>query len=148
LQLSKFVRYSVVEAIFMTSFNIPGTQEYTDELNQEVQTVTAALQKVELMLTTGVVEESVLESFRESVNRVRNTGWIIQKALSEEKGVHAQELLAQERIRCITEMSTQLFNNLEEIESNQFEGLESLQTSIEELLTIVRVRQARLDQGA
>jgi hypothetical protein len=131
----------------MTSLNIPGTQEYSDELNQEVQNVTAALQRVELMLTTGVVEETVLDSFRESVNRVRNTGWIIQKALSEEKGVHAMELLAQERIRCITQMSTQLFENLEEVESNAFEGLESLQTSIEELLTIVRVRLARISQG-
>src|SRR5512140_3370209 len=102
------------------SFNIPGTQEYNDELNQEVNKVTAELQKVEAMLTTGIVEETVLRGFRESVNRVRNTGWIIQKALSEEKGVN--EMLAQERIRCITEMSDQLFCNLEEIESNDLEG--------------------------
>jgi hypothetical protein len=96
------------------------------------------------MLTTGIVEETVLKGFRESVNRVRNTGWIIQKALLEEKGVN--EMLAQERIRCITEMSDQLFCNLEEIESDDLEGLESLQTSIEELLTVVRVRLARSAQ--
>jgi hypothetical protein len=131
----------------MTSFNIPGTQEYSDELNQEVQSVTVALQKVEQMLTTGVVEETLLDDFRESVNRVRNTGWIIQKALSEEKGVNATEMLAQERVRCITEMSTQLFENLEEIENNDLEGLESLQTAIEDLLTSVRVRLARAANG-
>jgi hypothetical protein len=55
-------------------------------------------------------------------------------------------MLAQERIRCITEMSDQLFCNLEEIESDDLEGLESLQTSIEELLTVVRVRLARSAQ--
>jgi hypothetical protein len=126
------------------SFNIPGTQEYNDELNEQVQKVTIALQQVEEMLTTGIVEETVLKGFRESVNRVRNTGWIIQKALLEEKGVN--EMLAQERIRCITEMSDQLFCNLEEIESDDLEGLESLQTSIEELLTVVRVRLARSAQ--
>jgi hypothetical protein len=126
------------------SFNIPGTQEYNDELNEQVQKVTLALQQVEEMLTTGIVEETVLKGFRESVNRVRNTGWIIQKALLEEKGVN--EMLAQERIRCITEMSDQLFCNLEEIESDDLEGLESLQTSIEELLTVVRVRLARSAQ--
>jgi hypothetical protein len=126
------------------SFNIPGTQEYNDELNEQVQKVTVALQQVEEMLTTGIVEETVLKGFRESVNRVRNTGWIIQKALLEEKGVN--EMLAQERIRCITEMSDQLFCNLEEIESDDLEGLESLQTSIEELLTVVRVRLARSAQ--
>jgi len=131
----------------MTSFNIPGTQEYSDELNQEVHTVTVALQKVEQMLTTGVVETNVLDEFRESVNRVRNTGWIIQKALSDEKGAGAAEMLAQERIRCITQMSTQLYENLEEIENGELEGLESLQTSIEELLTLVRVRLARAAHG-
>jgi hypothetical protein len=130
----------------MTSFNIPGTQEYSDELNQEVHKVTSALQNVEQMLTTGVVDESVLDSFRESVNRVRNTGWIIQKALSEENGVSATELLAQERIRSITQMSGELFSNLEEVESNELEGLESLQESIEELLTLIRVRLARANQ--
>ncbi len=131
----------------MTSFNIPGTQEYNDELNQEVHDVTMALKHVEAMLTTGIVEESVLDEFRESVNRVRNTGWIIQKALSEEKGVNATEMLAQERIRCITQMATQLFANLEEIESNELEGMESLQTAIEDLLTLVRVRLARATHG-
>jgi hypothetical protein len=132
----------------MTSFNIPGTQEYNDELNGQVHNVTLALQNVEEMLTTGVVEETVLKGFRESVNRVRNTGWIIQKALSEENGVNPTELLAQERIRCVTEMAAQLFNDLEEIESNELEGLETLETTIEELLTLVRVRLARAAQGS
>ena len=131
----------------MGSFNIPGTQEYNDELNQEVQDVTMALKHVETMLATGVVDESVFEEFRESVNRVRNTGWIIQKALSEEQGVKPVEMLAQERIRCITQMAIQLFANLEEIETNELEGLESLQSSIEDLLTVVRVRIARTSQG-
>ena len=131
----------------MTSFNIPGTQEYSDELNQEVQSVTVALQRVEQMLTTGVVEETLLDDFRESVNRVRNTGWIIQKALSEEKGADPVEMLAQERVRCITQMAVQLFENLEEIESNDLEGLESLQTAIEDLLTATRVRLARAADG-
>ena len=132
----------------MTSFNIPGTQEYNDELNGQVHNVTLALQNVEEMLTTVVVEETVLKGFRESVNRVRNTGWIIQKALSEENGVNPTELLAQERIRCVTEMAAQLFNDLEEIESNELEGLETLETTIEELLTLVRVRLARAAQGS
>jgi hypothetical protein len=132
----------------MTSFNIPGTQEYSDELNGQVHNVTLALQNVEEMLTTGVVNETVLRGFRESVNRVRNTGWIIQKALSEENGVNPTELLAQERIRCVTEMAGQLFNDLEEIESNELEGLETLETTIEELLTLVRVRLARAAQGS
>jgi hypothetical protein len=132
----------------MTSFNIPGTQEYNDELNGQVHNVTLALQNVEEMLTTGVVEETVLKGFRESVNRVRNTGWIIQKALSEENGVNPTELLAQERVRCVTEMAGQLFNDLEEIESNELEGLETLETTIEELLTLVRVRLARAAQGS
>ena len=130
----------------MTSFNIPGTQEYSDELNQHVQNVTVTLQQVEEMLTTGIVEETVLKGFRDSVNRVRNTGWIIQKALAEEKAV--KEMLAQERIRCITEMSGQLFNDLEETEFNDFEGLESLESALEELATLVRVRIARAAQGS
>jgi hypothetical protein len=132
----------------VTSFNIPGTQEYNDELNGQVHNVTLALQNVEEMLTTGVVEATILKGFRESVNRVRNTGWIIQKALSEEKGVNPTELLAQERIRCVTEMAAQLFNDLEEIESNELEGLETLESTIEELLTLVRVRLARAAQGS
>jgi len=132
----------------MTSFNIPDTQEDSDELNGQVHNVTLALQNVEEMLTTGVVDETVLRGFRESVNRVRNTGWIIQKALSEENGVNPMELLAQERIRCVTEMAGQLFNDLEEIESNELEGLETLETTIEELLTLVRVRLARAAQGS
>jgi hypothetical protein len=57
-------------------------------------------------------------------------------------------MLAQERIRCITEMSGQLFNDLEEIESNDLEGLESLETAMEELMTLVRVRIARAAQGS
>src|SRR4051812_7272323 len=126
----------------MTSLNIPGTEEYSNELNEEVNRVAKDLQNLEQMLTTGIVSDNVLADFRESVNRVRNTGWIIQKALREEKGVNPTEMLAQERVRCITLMATQLFEDLQEIEGDDLEGLESLEESIQDLMTAVRVRLA------
>lgn len=118
-------------------------QDYTDQLNTEVQDATNALQRLEWMMTTAVIDPSLLASFREAINRVRNTGWIVQKSLSTDAGVTATEMLAQERIRSITAMSDQLFEDLYQIDGESLEGFETLLESIEKLGTAVRLRLER-----
>lgn len=121
----------------------PTAREYSEQLTTEVTNATQILQRVEWMMATAIVEPTVLHEFRESINRVRNTGWIIQKSLSEEDGIAAAELLAQERIRCITTMSDQLFQDLRNVDTDLLEGFETLLESVEKLAAVIRLRLER-----
>lgn len=111
-----------------------------DQVESLVKQSSKSLQQLESLLTSESVDEEILTEFRDAVNRIRITGWMVEKMRAKEGGATPNQLLAQERIRCITRMSEQLTEFLaEEEDCNILEGFETLRDSLEELMAAVRV---------
>jgi hypothetical protein len=113
------------------------------QLDTQLQQTTTVLQQLESLLMSERAGEVILTEFRDAVNRIRIAGWMLEKMKANEAGATPFELLAQERIRCITRMSQQLAAFLVETDSTRLEGFETLRDSVEELMAAVRVHLAK-----
>jgi hypothetical protein len=88
-------------------------RSYTDQVSAQTERITAELNKLEQMLMAGMVDRRVLISFREAVNRIRNTSWSVQQSLEAhdgQKGVAS--MLLKDRIRIAEQLATQLSADL------------------------------------
>ena len=86
---------------------------YTDQVTAQTERITAELNKLEQMLMAGMVDRRVLVSFREAVNRIRNTSWSVQQSLDAHDGQNAAaSVLLKERIRIAEQLATQLSADL------------------------------------
>jgi hypothetical protein len=86
---------------------------YTDQVTAQTERITAELNKLEQMLMAGMVDRRVLISFREAVNRIRNTSWSVQQSLEAHDGQSAvASMLLKERIRIAEQLATQLSADL------------------------------------
>ncbi len=93
------------------------------DLELELQRATAALERMGSQLELETVDDGIFTEFRDAVNRIRITGWMVEKARAQETGVTAERLLAQERIRCVTRMAKQLCDFLVGDDTKDLEGL-------------------------
>lgn len=119
--------------------------KFQQQVSQQVQRATAELNRLEQLLKAGMVDREALTEFRESVNRVRVTGWAVQQALDPASKHDAAVFLTIERVRCAIQLTTQLTADLqlsninESIERRSLEALDkSLQTlgaAVHDLLT-------------
>ena len=55
--------------------------QFSKQISTQVERATAELNQLEQLLKAGMVDKEVLTDFRESVNRVRHTGWAVQQAM-------------------------------------------------------------------
>lgn len=110
-----------------------------DQVESMVKQSSKSLQQLESLLTSQSVDEEILAEFRDAVNRIRITGWMLEKMRAKEGGATPNQLLAQERIRCITRMSEQLTEFLAEEDCDMLEGFETLRDTLVELMAAVRV---------
>lgn len=94
-------------------------KSYAAHLNSQIEQVSASLMHLDRLLAAGMVDRSILDTFREAVDRVRTTGWLVQKAT--DKANTAEEIPAmvlRERIRATTRVLTHLANDLESRKSS------------------------------
>jgi hypothetical protein len=86
---------------------------YTDQVTAQAERITSELNKLEQMLMAGMVDRRVLISFREAVNRIRNTSWSVQQSLEAHDGQNGvASMLLKERIRIAEQLATQLSADL------------------------------------
>jgi len=89
-------------------------KSYAAHLNSQIEQVSASLNHLERLLTAGLVDRSILDTFREAVDRVRTTGWLVQKAADKVgDGESVPEMVLRERIRATTRVLTHLAAELE-----------------------------------
>jgi hypothetical protein len=80
---------------------------YQNQVSSQISRITAELKRMEDLLSFGLVDRRVLTDFRYAIDRVRSTGWQVERWLDgDERGLSV--LLAEERIRLVTRMATQL----------------------------------------
>ena len=74
--------------------------------------ITGELQRLEQLLSAGMVDRRVLSEFRYAVDSARKTGWQVEKWLDGDSR-ELSTMITEERIHCITRMSNHLASELE-----------------------------------
>ncbi len=106
-------------------------KSYAAHLNSQMEQISGSLMHLDRMLAAGMVDRAVLDAFREAVDRVRTTGWLVQKAMEDSNsGASISDLVLRERVRATTRVLTHLANDLEHRQSDQpIQGMGELATA-------------------
>ncbi len=80
---------------------------FNKQVSDQVARITSELNRMEQLLSAGMVDQRVLTEFRDAVNRVRSTGWQVQNWLEGDPQT-LQVMLTEERIRVTTRLATHL----------------------------------------
>jgi hypothetical protein len=108
-----------------------ANQAFQHQISQQISRITAELKRMEDLLSFGMVDRRVLGEFRQAIDRVRTTGWQVERWLDgDERGLSA--LLTEERIRVATKLATQLANDGTPSET-QFSGVRALRDAVRKL---------------
>src|SRR5205807_5875270 len=89
-----------------------ANQAFGKQVTNQVARVTGELNRLEQLLSAGMVDRRVLSEFRYAVDRARQTGWQVQTWLDGD-GRELSTMITEERIRCITRMSNQLASEMD-----------------------------------
>jgi hypothetical protein len=104
---------------------------FTKQVTNQVARITGELQRLEQLLSAGMVDRRVLSEFRYAVDSARKTGWQVEKWLDGDTR-ELSTMMTEERIHCITRMSNHLASELE-VEVTQFAGMDALREAMRKL---------------
>jgi hypothetical protein len=108
-----------------------ANQAFGKQVTNQVARLTGELNRLEQLLSAGMVDRRVLSQFRYAVDRARQTGWQVQAWLDGDSR-ELSTLIAEERIECITRMTNQLASELE-VEGKRYSGLDALRAAMQKL---------------
>jgi hypothetical protein len=108
-----------------------ANQAFSRQVTNQVARITGELNRLEQLLSAGMVDRRVLSEFRYAVDRARKTGWQVEKWLDGDNR-ELSAMITEERIHCITRMSNHLASELE-IEGKRFAGLDTMRDAIQKL---------------
>jgi hypothetical protein len=112
-----------------------ANQAFNKQVTNQVARITSELNRLEQLLTAGMVDRRVLTDFRYAVDRARQTGWQVEKWLDGDSRA-LSTVITEERIGCITRMCSQLAPELEALGKN-FAGLEPMRAAIQKLEVVL-----------
>ena len=121
----------MTDAVIKESAIQEANQAFTRQVTNQVARITGELNRLEQLLSAGMVDRRVLSEFRFAVDSARKTGWQVEKWLDGDSR-ELSTMMIEERIQCITRMSNLLALELE-VEAKQFVGLNSLQDALKKL---------------
>ena len=121
----------MTDAVIKESAIQEANQAFTRQVTNQVARITSELNRLEQLLSAGMVDRRVLSEFRYAVDSARKTGWQVEKWLDGDSR-ELSTMMIEERIQCITRMSNLLALELE-VEAKQFAGLNSLQDALKKL---------------
>lgn len=108
-----------------------ANQAFQNQVSSQIARVTAELKRMEDLLSFGMVDRRVLAEFRQAIDRVRTTGWQVERWLDgDERGLAV--LLTEERIRIATKLLTQL-NCDAPLRETQLSGVRALKEAVRKL---------------
>jgi multidrug resistance efflux pump len=121
----------MIDAVIKEAAIREANQAFSKQVTNQVARITGELNRLEQLLSAGMVDRRVLSEFRYAVDRARHTGWHVEKWLDGDSR-ELSALIAEERIRCITRMTNQLASELE-IEGRDVTGLDPLRQAMRKL---------------
>ena len=108
-----------------------ANQAFGKQVTNQVARITGELNRLEHLLSAGMVDRRVLSEFRYAVDRARQTGWQVQTWLDGDSR-ELSTMITEERIHCITRMANQLASEVE-VEGRRFAGLDALRVAMQKL---------------
>ena len=113
---------------------------YATQLNSQIEQVSRSLMHLDKLLVAGLVDRRLLTSFREAVDRVRTTGFVVQQAIEGTRpSSQITEAILSERMAAATRTLKQLASDLQISQpSNSIQGSEELVKTLQLLLTILQ----------
>ena len=108
-----------------------ANQAFGKQVTNQVARVTGELNRLEQLLSAGMVDRRVLSEFRFAVDRARQTGWQVQTWLDGDRR-ELSSMITEESIHCITRMTNQLASELE-VEGKRFAGVDALRIAMQKL---------------
>jgi hypothetical protein len=121
----------MTDAIIRETAIKEANQAFGKQVTNQVARITGELNRLEQLLSAGMVDRRVLSEFRFAVDRARQTGWQVQTWLDGDRR-ELSSMITEERIHCITRMTNQLASELE-VEGNRFAGLDALRVAMQKL---------------
>ncbi len=121
----------MTDAVIKESAIQEANQAFTRQVTNQVARITGELNRLEQLLSAGMVDRRVLSEFRYAVDSARKTGWQVEKWLDGD-GRELSTMITEERIHCITRMTNHLASELE-VEAKQFTGLDTLRLAMQKL---------------
>jgi len=112
---------------------------YANQLNAQIEQVSRSLTHLDKLLVAGLVDRRVLASFREAVDRVRTTGFVVQQAIDGSRPVtQITDAVLAERVGAATRTLKLLTTDINSIQkSTQVAGIEELVDALQQLLAVL-----------
>lgn len=108
-----------------------ANQAFQNQVSSQIARITTELKRMEDLLSFGMVDRRVLGEFRQAIDRVRTTGWQVERWLDgDERGLSV--LLTEERIRIATKLATQLACEAP-LSDHKFSGVRALRDAVQKL---------------
>lgn len=104
---------------------------FSKQVSTQVERITGELGRLEVLLRAGMVDRRVLEVFRQTVDRVRTTGWQVQSWLDGDERALAT-IVTEERIRVATRLAVILAAE-KSVAQNEVTGIHDLKEAIHKL---------------
>jgi hypothetical protein len=121
----------MTDAVIKESAIQEANHAFTKQVTNQVARITGELNRLEQLLSAGMVDRRVLSEFRYAVDSARKTGWQVEKWLDGDSR-ELSTVMIEERIQCITRMSNLLALELE-VEAKQYAGVSALKDAMRKL---------------
>ncbi len=112
---------------------------YANQLNSQIEQVSRSLTHLDKLIVAGLVDRRVLASFREAVDRVRTTGYVVQQAIDGSRpGAQITDALLAERVGAATRTLRYLTADLKSIQpAATITGMDELANALRQLLDVL-----------
>src|SRR5215468_2089807 len=101
------------------------------QISAQVGRITGELNRLEQLLSAGMVDRRVVAEFRDAVDKVRKTSWQVQCWMDGDLQTLSSSMV-QERIRTASQLANHLASDLQD-RSEKFSGVSLLKESIQKL---------------
>src|SRR5262249_57252273 len=104
---------------------------FSKQISAQVARITGELNRLEQLLSAGMVDRRVVAEFRDAVDKVRKTSWQVQCWMDGDLQTLSSSMV-QERIRTASQLANHLASDLQD-SSEKFSGVSLLKESIQKL---------------
>jgi len=104
---------------------------FSKQISAQVARITGELNRLEQLLSAGMVDRRVVAEFRDAVDKVRKTSWQVQCWMDGDLQTLSSSMV-QERIRTASQLANHLASDLQD-RSENFSGVSLLKESIQKL---------------
>lgn len=104
---------------------------FSKQVSAQVSRITGELNRLDQLLSAGLVDRRVVAEFRDAVDRVRQTSWQVQCWMDGDLKTLSSKLIEQ-RIRAASQLANQLAFDLQ-YTTQQISGLPGLRSAMQKL---------------